>query len=211
MKGIENKLLVLKLNKNWQVVGQGLVCDSLVDLAAGINSYALDIDYERDDEGKPLFGQTKICRPVTWDEWITLPIREWDFSIRSVHLEVRVPTVLIAKNYAKVPVVRFGKNPSLEQLRIRDNDTCQYTGKKLRRDQISIDHVIPKSRGGNNSWTNVVVADKEINRKKGNKLNSEVGLKTLRNPVVPKPIPRSMLIREARHPDWQLFLENSKS
>ena len=210
MKGIENKLLVLKLNKNWQVVGQGLVCDSLVDLAAGVNSYALDIDYERDDNGQPLFGQTKVCRPVTWDEWITLPIREWDFSIRSVHLEVRVPTVLIAKNYKGMPEVKFGKNPSLEQLRIRDNDTCQYTGKKLRRDQISIDHVIPKSRGGDNSWPNVVIADKEINRTKGNQLNSEAGIHTLRTPFVPKPIPRWMLIKEARHPDWQLFLQHAK-
>lgn len=210
MKGIENKLLVLKLNKNWQVVGQGLVCDSLVDLAAGINSYALDIDYERDDEGKPLFGQTKICRPVTWDEWITLPIREWDFSIRSVHLEVRVPTVLIAKNYKGMPEVKFGKNPSLDQIRIRDGDTCQYTGKKLSRDEMSIDHVIPKSRGGKNTWENLALSQKEINRRKGNKLNSEIGLKLIRQPVTPKPIPRWMLIREARHPDWQLFLQQTK-
>ena len=211
MKGIENKLLVLKLNKNWQVVGQGLVGPALVDLAAGINSYALDIDYAIGENGEPDFDKPIATRPVTWDEWITLPLRSWDFSIKSVHLEIRVPTVLIAKNYKGMPEVKFGKNPSVDQVRIRDNDTCQYTGRKLKRDEISLDHVVPKSRGGDNSWTNIVVASKELNRKKGNSLNSEVGLSLLREPVAPKPIPRWKLIREARHPDWNIFLSRLKN
>jgi hypothetical protein len=210
MKGIEVKLLTLKLNKNWQVVGHSIVADALVDLAAGINSYALDIDYERDEENKPIFGKTSICRPVSWDEWITLPIRSWDFSIKSVKLEVRIPTILIAKNYEGMPMVKFGKKPSSEQIRIRDDNLCQYTGKKIQRNDISIDHVVPKSRGGKNTWENLVTTCKEINRKKGNHLNEEIGLRLIRKPVPPKPIPRYKLIQEARHADWRIFLQKTK-
>lgn len=204
---VVNKLLVLKLNKHWQVIGQGLVCDSVIDLAAGINSYALDIDYVKDENGNPDFSQTTMVRPVSWDEWITLPIRSWDFTIKTVKMNIRVPTVLISKNYEGMPMVRFGKSPSTEQVRIRDGNIDQYTGKVLSREDMSIDHVIPKSKGGDNTWENVVLTHKDINRRKGNRLNSEIGLKTIRKPSAPSPIPRYKLIREARHQDWSLFIK----
>lgn len=207
MFGIENKLLVLKLNKNWKVIGQSIVSDALVDLAAGINSCALDIDYGLDEKGEVDFRQPTVTRPVNWAEWITLPIRSWDFSIRTAKLEIRVPTILVAKKYDRIPMMRFGKNPSAEQIRIRDGYRCQYTGRKLTKEEASIDHVFPKSRGGDNSWQNLVTAWKKINTMKGNMTNAEAGLKLRRKPVVPKPIPRSALIREIRHPDWSLFLE----
>lgn len=206
--GIESKLLVLKLNKHWKVIDQTTVGDALVDLCAGINSQALDIDYARKYDGSVDFSQPTITRPVDWDEWITLPIREWDFSIKSVNMTVRVPTILIAKNYDDVPKVRFGKNPSSEQIRIRDGNRCQYTGRKLTKGEQSIDHVTPRSRGGDNSWNNLVLTSKDINAQKGNSLNSEIGLKLIRKPEKPKPILRSALIREARHADWRLFLED---
>lgn len=205
MQGIENKLLVLKLNRYWQAVDTSLVCDALVDLAAGKNSYALDIQYELKEDGTPDFTSYNP-RPVTWEEWITLPVRPWDFSIRTIKMNIRVPTILVAKIYDKIPEVRFGKNPSSEQIRIRDGNRCQYTGRKLKKEEISIDHVLPKSRGGDNSWQNLVVTSKEINSMKGNKLNSELGLELIAKPSKPKPIPRYKLIHEARHADWNLFL-----
>lgn len=208
MQGIENKLMVLKLNKNWQVVDTATVADALIDLAAGKNSIALDITYPIDDNGNFLFKEIPNIRMVKWDEWITLPVREYDFSISTVKMEIRVPTILVAKNYAKVPKVKFGNLPNAEQIRIRDGNTCQYTGRKLRKDEISIDHVIPRSRGGKNTWENQVVTSKELNAMKGNKLNEELGFKLIRPPTRPKEILRSQLIREARHRDWMLFLEN---
>lgn len=207
MQGIENKLLVLKLNKNWVAVDTAIVGDAIIDLAAGKNSYAIDIGYETNPDGSPDFSTPLPMRPVDWDEWITLPVRPWDFSIKSVRMEIRVPTVLVAKNYAKIPEVKFGKNPSSEQLRIRDGNTCQYTGRKLKKEEISIDHVIPRSRGGDEGWTNKVITSKDINSMKGDKLNSECGLRLIRPPEKPKPIPRYKLIREARHADWKLFLK----
>ena len=110
-----------------------------------------------------------------------------------------------------MPKVRFGKIPSADQVRIRDGNICQYTGRKLKREEISIDHVVPKSRGGKNTWKNLVVTSKDLNSRKGDKLNEEIGYKLIREPGMPKPINRCDLINEARHADWRIFLERCEN
>ena len=82
----------------------------------------------------------------SWEEWITLPIREQDEAVHTVCGEIRVPTVIVAVNYAKVPKRR----PKLcaKAIRERDGNRCQYTGRVLRLDEGSLDHVVPRSRGG---------------------------------------------------------------
>lgn len=67
---------------------------------------------------------------------------------------------------------------------IRDLYVCQYCGQKIRTSP-TIDHIIPKSRGGTFSWTNVVTACIKCNQKKGNKLPSEAGLSLIKKPVMP--------------------------
>ena len=71
---------------------------------------------------------------------------------------------------------------------------------------LNVDHVVPKSRGGSDEWENLVTIRKDINSKKGNRLNSEIGLKLIRQPVKPKAVDVMYLIREARHKDWEHFL-----
>jgi len=205
MNNIINKLIVLKLNGAWQAVGYSTVGKALVDLARGLSAKALDIQYEVDETGEPV-GDPISMRPVEWDEWITLPVRSWDFSVRSVKIEVRVPTVLVAKNFAKMPMKEWKGAPSKEAIRIRDGDVDQYTGKVLNRQDGTVDHVLPKSRGGKDIWENLVYTHRKINTEKSNQLNSEVGLKLIRLPKPPKPIPISALIREVRHRDWLPFV-----
>jgi len=89
---------------------------------------------------------------------------------------------------------------------IRDNGTNAYTGEELDYAESTIDHVIPRSRGGEDTYENTVLTSKEINNRKGNKLNKEVGLTLLINPYNPKPIKVSQTIRKARHHDWKHFL-----
>ena len=98
-------------------------------------------------------GENHI-RPVTWDEWITLPIRDGDNAVHTVRGAIRVPTVIVAVNFAKVPK----KRPKLcaKTIRERDGNRCQYTGKLLRPDEGSLDHVLPRSRGGKDEWENLV-------------------------------------------------------
>jgi 5-methylcytosine-specific restriction endonuclease McrA len=187
-------------------VGYASVGKSVIDLCAGINCYALDIDYALKEDGSPDFSQPTKMIPTEWDEWIALPIRSWDNILRSPSMQVRVPTVLIAKNFDKMPTVRYGGKPSSRQIFDRDKGIDQYTGKKLTVEEASVDHVIPTSKGGTNDWHNMVLTHKLINFKKGNKFNDEVGLRLIKEPTRPAPQPMYALITEARHVDWQHFL-----
>ena len=211
MNTVANKLICLNLNANWQPVGFKTVKDAIVDLC-GAESYgkpstlALDIDYELDDNGQPIFDEAKSMNPVSWEEWMNLPIRQWDLTINSPTKSIRVPTVIIATNFNKMPIKSFKGKPSKDGIWNRDQGVCQYTGRKLTKDQSTIDHVIPRSKGGGDTWTNLVLCDKSLNSKKGNKLNSELGLKLKRDPFEPSPTPMSALIREAKHHTWKHFL-----
>lgn len=211
---IINKTICLNLNANWQPVGFKTVKDAIVDLCGGDShdkptSLVLDIDYEVDDNGDPITSEAKSMNPVTWSEWLTLPIRSWDPVVHSARFTMRAPTVIIATNFNKMPVKNFKGKPSKDAIYRRDNGMCQYTGRKIERHSATIDHIVPSSKGGSDSWENLVLCSKDVNSKKGNKLNSEVGLKLLRNPVAPSPIPLYATIREARHFDWNHFLIKS--
>jgi len=145
-------------------------------------------------------------RPVTWDEWMTLPVRSQDNAVQTVPGAIRVPTVIVAVNYAKVPK----KRPKLcaKTIRERDGNRCQYTGKVLNAEEGSLDHVLPRSRGGKDEWGNLVWSDKAVNARKGNRLPQEAGLKLLSVPRAPKELPASALIRNAHDiADWELFVK----
>jgi hypothetical protein len=205
MSNIANKLICLKLNKAWQPVGHSTVGKALVDLAAGISARALDLGYELDENGEPI-GDPIYMNPVDWDTWLTLPCRPYDLVIHTSKMAVRVPTVLIAKNFNKMPMKKFKGKPSKDAIWIRDDGVDQYTGKRLRREDATIDHVVPQSKGGHDSWENLVTTHRDINSGKGNKSNSEAGLELIRPAKAPLPIPISLLIREVKHRDWRPFL-----
>ena len=207
---VVNKAICLNLNANWQPVGFKTVKDAIIDLCGSDNnkptSLALDIDYELDANGDPIMSEAKSMNPVSWSEWMLLPIRSWDLTISSVNRIYRVPTVIIATNYSKMPVKYFKGKPSKDAIYNRDNGICQYSGKKVDRHSATVDHIVPRSKGGADSWTNLVLCSKDINSKKGNKTNSEAGLTLLKSPIAPQPIPVYALIKEAKHEDWKHFL-----
>lgn len=203
MFGIENKLICLNLNSAWQPIGCKIVKEAMCDLVGG-DYLAIDIQYEKLDNGSYDFSTPKNLNPVLWSEWLNLPVRDFDFFIRSKTLCVRVPTVLITKSYSKMPRRRICLNR--ENVRIRDKNTCQYTGKILKPEEGNIDHVIPKDKGGAESWENLVFCDKSINAKKGNNLNQDVGLKLIKTPKEPSSLFWTPLLAEDKHCDWKHFL-----
>src|ERR1051325_1732606 len=194
MTDILNKAIVLVLNRNWQAIGVRTPAEAFCQMATNVAT-ALDIE-----------GENQI-RPVKWDEWITLPIRESDAFVNTVRGAVRVPTVIVAVNFARVPMKR--PNLSARTIRERDGNRCQYTGRVLRVDEGSLDHVVPRSRGGANTWENLVWSSKEVNSRKGNRLPHEAGLKLLSTPRAPKELPVTTLIRNAHGiAEWKLFLND---
>jgi 5-methylcytosine-specific restriction endonuclease McrA len=206
MNNIAHKAIVLKLNKQWIPVGVGLVSKIICDMMTGV-VLGMDIVYATNPDGTPNFEVQEYVNPVRdWEEWAKLSVRPWDLCIHSTKMTFRVPTVVITAKYAKVHEKKFKGKPTKEGLAIRDNLRDAYTGEELELQHCSVDHVIPRSRGGTDTYDNTVLTTKEINNRKGNKLNSEAGLTLLINPHNPKPILVSHTIRKARHNDWRSFL-----
>ncbi len=198
MNSILNKSIVLVLNRNWQAVNVRTPQEAFCMMATNAAT-ALEIEF---GDG----ARAEALRPVTWDGWLTLPIRPQDNAVQTVRGPIRVPTVIVAVNYAKVPK----KRPKLcaRAIRERDGNRCQYTGRALGPDEGSLDHVVPRSRGGKNAWENLVWAGKDVNARKGNRLPQEAGLKLLKVPRAPKELPASATIRNAHDiPEWRLFVK----
>ena len=197
MNDILNKNLVLVLNRNWQAINIRTPADAFCQMATNVVT-ALDIELGDD-------ARAEALRPVKWDEWITLPVRDGDNAVHTIRGAIRVPTVIVAVNFAKVPK----KRPKLcaRTIRERDGNRCQDTGRLLAPDEGNLDHVLPRSRGGRDTWENLVWAAKEVNQRKADRLPHEAGLKLLNVPRAPKELPASALIRNAHGvAEWKLFL-----
>lgn len=207
---IINESICLTLNSSWQPIGYKLVKDAISDLcASGLkgkpNLLALDLDFELDENNNPIYSKPTSMIPCNWEEWIKLPIRHWDHVIKSPRKAIRIPTVMICANYSKMPMRKYNRKPSKNDIFIRDGGICQYSGKKINRNKGTIDHVLAKSKGGKDTWTNLVFCSKDINLKKANKSLDECNLKLLRKPSQPAPTPVCNTIN-SRHPTWDLFL-----
>jgi len=197
MNDILNKNIVLVLNRNWQAINIRTPQDAFCQMATNVAT-GLDIELG-DDRG------AQALRPVSWDEWITLPVRDGDHAVCTARGAVRVPAVIVAVNYARVPKKRPKLNA--KNIRERDGNRCQYTGRLLHPDEGSLDHVVPRSRGGRDTWENLVWSSKDVNQRKADRLPHEAGLKLLATPRAPRELPVSALIRNAHGvAEWKLFL-----
>lgn len=143
--------------------------------------------------------------PTKWSDWIALPVRDCDQAVNTPRGPVRVPTVIIAVHYTRVP--RRRPRFSARGIWERDGGVCQYTGRKLSPKEGNIDHVVPRSRGGKTSWDNCVLTHCEVNSRKADRLPHEAGLRLRKQPAAPRALPVSVLIRnQHRIPDWEHFL-----
>jgi 5-methylcytosine-specific restriction endonuclease McrA len=99
-------------------------------------------------------------------------------SIRVRRLELERP--VIVQLLANIRVPRVALQPTRSNILLRDEDTCQYCGKRTR--DLTLDHIIPRSRGGQSTWENLVASCKVCNGKKGSHLLKEVNMRLLRPP-----------------------------
>jgi 5-methylcytosine-specific restriction endonuclease McrA len=203
-----DKPIVLSLNRAWQVIGHRTVKQALIALNGGgadlPAALGVDIAYAPLADGTWNFDRPLYLNPLPWAEWTQLPVRDFDFAISTPKLRVRVPTVIVSTHFDRMPlrVPRVSRRAILE----RDRGVCQYTGEFVGPHGGNLDHVVPRDRGGRDSFENLVWSKKEINSLKANRLPHEAGLRLLRKPAAPRPLPASATIRDARHPDWRHFL-----
>ena len=105
------------------------------------------------------------------------------YVIRSPTTTFKLPAVIRVLNMVKRSK-RRGISFSKKNILRRDNFTCQYCG--VSNNSLTVDHVLPKSRGGKSNWINVVVACKPCNLKKGDQTPSERGMRLLTKPFKPE-------------------------
>ena len=202
--GIEDKLICLCLNKNWKPIGVKSVREAFNELVSPYCS-ALNIIYKLNNDGSFNFNEMDEIQSLKWEDWIKLPVRACDFEIRTSKLSIRVPTIIVSSRYSDIPTKRF--RPTKNNIWIRDKGICQYSGKKLKPEEANIDHPFPKSRGGQNTWENMVLCHKDINSKKGSKTPEEAGLNLIRQPKEMKPVLASDYIKFNNHVDWSFFIK----
>jgi 5-methylcytosine-specific restriction endonuclease McrA len=144
-------------------------------------------------------------RLFDFQSWAALGAAEGDDFIGTLTRRIRVPRVIVLLAYDHLPKahVRFSRF----NVYARDDDTCQYCGKRHRRSELNLDHVVPRSRGGQTSWENVVCSCVPCNLRKGGRTPEEAGMRLLRLPVRPRwtPIFRSAA-RRALYDEWRPFL-----
>ena len=100
---------------------------------------------------------------------------------KMIYPGVYLPSVIRLRTYRHVPV-RF-QVVSRKNILLRDGGRCMYCGQKLKNQDVTLDHVIPRSRGGASSWENLVACCKADNHRKSDKLPEEVGMKLIRRPL----------------------------
>ena len=114
-----------------------------------------------------------------------MAIESYETDIRSAKQSFKLPAVIVLKRYVKYHFNNLA--PNRTNILWRDNYQCQYCTKKFPELELTLDHIIPKSRGGENTWENLVTACKKCNQKKGSRLLHECKMNLLKAPRKPKP------------------------
>jgi 5-methylcytosine-specific restriction endonuclease McrA len=131
---------------------------------------------------------------INWKKAITLfflgkveVLEEYGKDIHSVSFTIKLPSVVRLLRLAKRPKtpVKFSR----QNIYARDKYGCQYCGRRYPPEELSYDHVIPKSRGGQTEWSNIVACCIRCNRKKGGRTPKEAHMKLVRKPFRPTWLP----------------------
>lgn len=151
---------VLVLNKLWAAVGVASM------------QRAITLLYGEHSTGKP---KAQIVTPppigayetFSWEDWAKLRPTEGENTLIAPHQIFKVPEVIVLTQYDKSPEhkVHFSR----KHIWKRDNFKCQYCGVRPPNDELTLDHVDPKSLGGDTSWTNCVLACYQCNSQKANR------------------------------------------
>lgn len=148
---------------------------------------------------------------ISWQKAITLFFRgkvevvtEYDKEVRSVSIALKIPSVVRLTRYINLR----GNNLPLTKLNLltRDSFMCQYCGTSLNKTSATLDHVVPRSRGGQRTWNNIVSACQSCNRKKGAKTPREAHMPLINEPFEPSWLPVFEVRIKGKIPlDWNAF------
>lgn len=180
----------LVLNRHWVPIGTVPVRSAICLIYRQAARAILPHDYSLHD----------------FDSWSALRVAEDEPCISTVSLKIKVPEIVLLTHYSAYPRRRV--TFSRKNLYRRDGYTCQYCGAHPPMQDLSIDHVVPRSRGGHSSWENCVLACIRCNRKKANRTLAEAGLHLQRSPGEPRWSPFVTIPLAQRRTSWEQFISN---
>jgi 5-methylcytosine-specific restriction endonuclease McrA len=142
-----------------------------------------------------------------FDAWRQLPVRESDDALPIVNGALRVPRIVHLHKYDRTP--RTAVRLTRRNLMFRDAHECQYCGRRPPVRDLNIDHVQPRSRGGPDTWENLVTACRVCNLRKGWKTPEEANMHLARKPFRPKWTmgAQILLVHPRKFPEWEPFLK----
>jgi 5-methylcytosine-specific restriction endonuclease McrA len=111
-------------------------------------------------------------------------LEQWSDQLHSASFTVARPAVIRLVTYVRIPRDTHRRKITRRAVFARDSWTCQYCGA---RSNLTVDHVVPRSKGGTSTWDNIVASCAPCNRRKGNLLPRQVGMTLTRAPRVPGP------------------------
>jgi 5-methylcytosine-specific restriction endonuclease McrA len=180
----------LVLNRNWQPVNVATVARALVLLW---NEAARVVDCED-------------YQTYSWADWSALRPRAGDAFIQAVRLRLRVPEVIVLADYDRMPeaAVSFSRRNIFK----RDHWACQYCLRQPGGDELTIDHVVPRSQGGQSTWDNCVLACMKCNKRKADRTPEQARMKLRKAPIRPQWKP--MYARHSeRIASWSKFVSEA--
>lgn len=186
MGGLNSDVLVL--NRLWQAVNVVAARRALTLLYVG-RSKVVATDFTTCD----------------WERWIDGAPLAGDLVVDGVSLRIRVPRVIQLLDFDRVPTPRVKFTRA--NVYLRDNHRCQYCGRRAGERELTLDHVVPRSRGGRTNWRNIVVSCVGCNARKRDRRPEEAGMRLLREPRQPRWHPATALRPvQQPHPEWLPFL-----
>jgi|GEM_PF-80367 len=128
--------------------------------------------------------------------------------VRTVRFDLAVPRVIRLLGYDRLPKQHVKLNR--RNLFARDGNRCQYCGRTFPTQELSIDHVVPRTQGGGESWGNLVCSCVKCNAKKGGRTPAQAKMELIKKPVQPRRNPLiSMKLGQRRYESWRAFLDEA--
>jgi len=125
--------------------------------------------------------------------------------LRAEQTTLPVPSVIRLVSYVRIPH-RLSLPVTRRTVLARDNYTCQYCGLVFPKPELTIDHVVPRSHGGQHTWDNVVTACLRCNQHKGSRTPEQAHMPLLSKPSSPRYVALVLLLQGRAHASWDKYM-----
>ncbi len=179
-------------------------------------AFSLLFKHDRQDQPVAEIVHVENGQYVSYNfaDWAELSRYQREFEpaehdwVRTVHFDLAVPRIIRVLTYNRIPrqQVKFNRR----NIYARDRSRCQYCGGKFSTADLSLDHVVPRSQGGEATWENLVCCCLRCNVKKGGRTPAQAGMRLISYPTKPARSPVvSIKLTEDRYRSWKQFLDHA--